>query len=103
MRTPVVDPGDEPWAGGGCGRVTDSVTPLLATFRGQRILLTLGGAARPRLAQVDQSPAAGLVAGWDQTLGHRELVGRQLGVPLRVVLADRRLAGLDVDDHQPAF
>ena len=83
--------------------LADPVTPLLARFRSQRVLLALGGARRPRLAQVDQPTAAGFVAVCHQALGHRELVSRQLGVPLRVVLADRCLAGLDVDDHQPAL
>ena len=39
---------------------------------------------------------------WYQTLGHGQLVGGQLCMSLRVVLADRRLAGLDVDDDQAA-
>ena len=78
------------------------VAPLFARFGCQRVLLAFGGACRTRLAQVHQPPAAGFVTVSHQALGHRELVGRQLGVPLRIVLADRCLAGLDVDDHQPA-
>ena len=35
--------------------------PLLARFRSQRILLALGRAPGPRLAQVNQSTATGLV------------------------------------------
>ncbi len=79
------------------GRAT--VPPRLGV---QRVLLALGGARRTGLAQVHQPPAAGLVTVSHQALGHRELIGRQLGMPLRIVLADRCLAGLDVDDHQPA-
>ena len=68
----------------------------------QRVLLAFGGACGPGLAQVHQPCAARLVAVSYQTLGHRQLVGGQLGMSLRVVLADRCLAGLDVDDDQPA-
>ena len=85
--------------------MTHPAAPFVPGGRRQRILLPHGGARRPGLAQIDQPRAAGLVpgrGGAHQAIGHRELIHRQLGVLLGVVLADRCFAGLDVDDHQPA-
>ena len=55
------------------------------------------------LADVDQPAAPGPVTIVQQARGHRELVQPELGVVLSVILADRTLGGLDVDDHQSAL
>src|SRR5262249_37030449 len=83
----------------------------------QRVLLTFSDTAGTDPAQVNQPRAAGLVAlrlralpcragtrpaCRGQALSYRQLIHRQLGMSLRVVLADRCLAGLDVDNYQPA-
>ena len=88
---------------GRVGRLPDEVAPFVAGGRCQWILLAFGGARRSGLADVDQPRAAGLRTrlGAEQAFGHRQLIHGQLGVLLGVVLADRCLAGFDVDDHQP--
>ena len=70
-----------------------------SAVRCQRVLVAFDDA---RLAEVDQPTAAGLSAALDDPGRHRELVERQLRVPLGVVFGGRVLAGLDVHDHQPA-
>src|SRR5271155_3112774 len=102
VRTAVVDPGDELRPGGRLSRLADPVAPLVASLGCQRVLFAFGRTRGPGLAQVQQPRTARLIALSYQTLGHRQLVGGQLGMSLCVVLADWRLAGLDVDDDQPA-
>ncbi len=68
-----------------------------------RVLFAFGGAAGRGLAEIDQPASPGRITLWQEAFGDGQLVHRQLGVALGVVLADRGLAGLDVDDHQPAL
>ena len=89
-----------PWVAAAACRTSSRHSARLSG--GQRVLLALGGAARCGLAEVDQSAAPGVITLWQQAFGDGQLIHRQLGVALGVVLADRGLAGLDVDDHQPA-
>ena len=101
MRAAVVDPGDELRPLGGGGGTLHQVAPFGAGVGGQRVLFTLGRTARAGLAEIDQTPTTGLITLREQAFRNSQLIHRQLGVALRVILGDRALAGLDVDHHQP--
>ena len=103
VRAAVVDAGEELRAPGWRPR---PAAPARATRPGvsgvSAILLALGGTRRARLAEIDQAAAAGRITLRQKTFRDGQLIHRQLGVALRIVLGDGALAGLDVDDHQPA-
>ena len=109
MRAAVVHPGGEARSGGGGRGGAHCVAPTLGVVGAQCVLLTFGGTTGGGgLADKHQPATTGLIAGGvidtgEDTLGDCELIHPELGVVLRLILGDRALGGLDVDDHHPTL